>query len=110
MTKIFLESDNHPNDGDGRFVLDGQEILIERYPLIYDSESFEWIPQCPTELPVLQESQIDDHEHQDNADVHDQPFQESMPEEQNVDTDDYGDQHEDVKHGEQVVFIQCLLN
>jgi hypothetical protein len=49
-------------------------------------------------LRVLQKSQIEGREHQDNADVRHQPFQESMPEEQQIHTDDNEYQRRNVKH------------
>jgi Integrase core domain len=39
---------------------------------------------------LFQESQVDGGKHQDDADVHDEPFPESMPEEQHIDADDNG--------------------
>src|SRR5271170_2530329 len=42
----------------------------------------------PWGLPVFQESQIEGGKRQDDADVHDEPFPESIPEEQHIDADD----------------------
>ncbi|HTW28900.1 MAG TPA: hypothetical protein VME92_17370 [Acetobacteraceae bacterium] len=44
-----------------------------------------------------QEPQIKGRKHQDDPDVNDQPFPESIPEEQEIHTDDNGDQHHNVK-------------
>src|ERR1019366_264140 len=44
-----------------------------------------------TSLRVFfQESQVEGGKHQDDADVHDEPFPESMPEEQHINAEDNG--------------------
>jgi 1,2-phenylacetyl-CoA epoxidase PaaB subunit len=53
-------------------------------------------------LWVLEESQIKGSKHQDNADVHYQPFPESILKEQQVYTNDNGNQHRNVKHDRHV--------
>ncbi len=53
-------------------------------------------------LWVLEESQIKGCKHQDNADVHYQPFPESILKEQQVYTNDNGNQHRNVKHDRHV--------
>jgi hypothetical protein len=53
-------------------------------------------------LRVLEKSQIEGGEHHDNADVRYQPFQESVPEEQQVYTNDNGNHHYSVKHAKHV--------
>ena len=44
---------------------------------------------------ACQESQIAGGKHQDDADVHEEPLPESVPEEQHVDADDNGDEGND---------------
>jgi hypothetical protein len=46
---------------------------------------------------VLHKSQIESREHQDDADVHHQPFPEAVPEEQQIHTDDNDCQRGNVK-------------
>jgi hypothetical protein len=48
-------------------------------------------------LRVLYESQIEGCKHQDNADVHYQPFPESIPKEEQIHTNYNGYQHPNVK-------------
>jgi hypothetical protein len=42
--------------------------------------------------------QVEGSEHQNNADIHHQPFPEPGPEERDIDTDDDGDHRRQVKH------------
>jgi GNAT superfamily N-acetyltransferase len=58
-------------------------------------------------LRVLHESQIEGGEHQDNADVDQQPFPESILEEQQIYTNNNGYQHHTVKHDRHVL---CHFN
>jgi hypothetical protein len=51
---------------------------------------------------MLQESEIEGRKHQDNSDVHGQPWPKLMPEEKDVHTDHYGHHGEHVKHGDQI--------
>lgn len=46
---------------------------------------------------MSEESQIESREHQDDADIDDQPFPESVPEEREIDADDNGDHRQHVK-------------
>ena len=48
---------------------------------------------------MLQESQVERREHQDDSNVHHQPLPEPVPEEQDVDGDHDGYQREHVKDG-----------
>jgi hypothetical protein len=45
-----------------------------------------------------EESPVESHEHQDNANIHDQPFPESVSEERNIYTDNNGCHHRRVKY------------
>jgi hypothetical protein len=47
---------------------------------------------------ALQESQVEGSNHQDNADIHHQPWPELMPEEQQIHDNDTGCHHQDAKH------------
>lgn len=47
---------------------------------------------------MLQESQVERGEHQDDSNVHQQPLPEPMPEEQDVDGDYGSYQREHIKH------------
>jgi hypothetical protein len=47
---------------------------------------------------VFQESQIEGCNHQNNADIHDQPFQELMPKEQQIYDNDTGSHYQNAKH------------
>jgi hypothetical protein len=58
-------------------------------------------PGSPTRASspwTLQESEIERREHKDNSDVHYQPLQELVPEEQDVHADHDGYQRDHVKH------------
>jgi hypothetical protein len=47
---------------------------------------------------VSEESQVESGEHQDNANIRDQPFQKSVPEEREIRTNDYGNHGHRIKH------------
>jgi hypothetical protein len=47
---------------------------------------------------MLQESQVESREYQDNADIHGQSFPEPTPEEQEIYTDNDGRHEHDIKH------------
>jgi hypothetical protein len=51
------------------------------------------------DLRVLQKSQIEGSEYQDNADVHHQPFPDAVLEEEQIHTNDNDYQRCNVKHG-----------
>src|SRR5262245_44908457 len=52
----------------------------------------------------LYESQIESDKHQDNPDIHNQPFPKVTPEEQKIHADDYGDQQDYVNDDNYVSF------
>lgn len=52
----------------------------------------------PLQSWTLEESQVESAEHQDNADIHYQPFPESVSEEREIDADDDGDHRHHIKH------------
>jgi hypothetical protein len=61
-----------------------------RFSLVYSIGNIcSWTPQ---------ESPVESSEHQDNADIHHQPFPESVSEEQQIYTDDDGCHRHDVKY------------
>jgi hypothetical protein len=59
------------------------------------------------DLRVLYESQIEGCKHQDNADVHYQPFPESIPKEEQIHANYDGYQHSEVKADQHTL---CHLN
>jgi hypothetical protein len=48
---------------------------------------------------MFQESEIEGREYQNDPYIYRQPFPESVPEEQNIDSDDHGCQQQYVKYG-----------
>jgi hypothetical protein len=58
---------------------------------------------------LLQQSQIEGPEYQDNADVHYQPLPEPVPEEQDVNPDHNGYQREHVKQDDRLSFHPSFL-
>jgi hypothetical protein len=55
-------------------------------------------------LRIFYESEIEGREHQDNTDIHRQPFPESILEEQKIQTNNNGDHYQNVKHGRYIDF------
>jgi hypothetical protein len=68
-----LENQNQQNDPDQRGSAGGQIMGAEVAKKIFD-----FIEVHNLNLPVFQESKIERCEHQDNTDVHHQPFPEPM--------------------------------
>jgi hypothetical protein len=54
-------------------------------------------PNASSVSGTPEESEVKSYEHQDNANIHCQPFPESVSEERQIHTDDYGYRHH-VKH------------
>jgi len=54
--------------------------------------------KCSVLSRAAEESEVEGSKHQDNADIHDQPFPKSISEEREVYTDDKGRHRHNVKH------------